>query len=1015
MHLTHINVYLVMLSLCISVLTSYLALFFVGKSTESKTQKVSKICIGGIGFGLGIWAMHFIAMTAMHVSFQYDWFMTLLSLLIAILASSLSFYKLFNTPNKMPAILLSCSLLSAGIISMHYLGIYAIKFKGIMIFNWFYVVLSIVIAFIICFAALNIFYLFKKGSSILLINKWTSAVLMGLSIASMHFISMMGIAFHPDPSAAYEINPVEHSLFLLIVVLVTSFIIISSLLLAGYENKVMREAAKWGEERYQSLFLHNPDAIFTFDLEGRFMTINPAGEALTGYKAEEIIGQSFAPLIAEEDLEKTYSHFQKCLSGESQEYKVWAISKDNRRVYVNVKNTPIIMGDQIIGAYSICSDITELYTTQQALKEKQSLYQSILTTMSDGLVVIDTEGKMLLANEKAAAMVNYDYEDFQKTTPLSPSWQLIREDGSCYLPEEKPIYQTLKTGKAFYRQNIGVKLSDENGSENILWISANTAPLVMDGVLKGVVVTYRDISKEKKQEDTLKVSNEIMSTLIENLQFGVLEEDENRNILLANEECFKIFGSSASPKDFYGMNIKDLSGHIMRFFPEKINVKKQTETIIHNKKMVTDEILLNNSRLIRRTYIPIFSNELYKGHFWKIEDITEERKLEESLYIAKEEAEKANRAKSEFLSKMSHELRTPLNAILGFAQILEYDSEEPLTFQQNQKVQEILQGGRHLLHLINEVLDLSSIESGHTAFQFEHAVFEELLEQSLALVQKQADEMNVTLEIIELPEIPIILNVDTTRFQQILINLLTNAIKYNRKNGNVSLAACKKDQYVTLAVKDTGQGIPAHDLPHIFEPFYRGSDVKGRIEGTGVGLSIAKMMTEKMGGEMSVASEAGRGSTFTITFPFTEDFVFPRTKEMKKGTYRFSSRKVLYIEDSASNTALMYQVLKNIPGIELFTSKTAGEGILLAKSLLPDIIMLDLHMPDMNGLEVFRILKKTGSTRFIPVIAVSAAAMESDVEQALSSGFADYVTKPIDINQVMEVLYKHLEASFVSQ
>jgi signal transduction histidine kinase/ActR/RegA family two-component response regulator len=424
--------------------------------------------------------------------------------------------------------------------------------------------------------------------------------------------------------------------------------------------------------------------------------------------------------------------------------------------------------------------------------------------------------------------------------------------------------------------------------------------------------------------------------------------------------------------------------------------------------------MLNMGSQIRRTYIPIFSNGVYKGHFWKIEDITEERKLEESLFAAKEEAEKANRTKSEFLSKMSHELRTPLNAILGFAQILEYDTEEPLTFEQNQKVQEILQAGRHLLNLINEVLDLSRIESGHTAFQFEHAVFQELLEQSLALVKKHADEMNVSIEIIDLPEVPIILNVDVTRFQQILINLLTNAIKYNRQNGSISLAALIKDQYVTLTVKDTGQGIPAHDLPYIFEPFFRGSHVKSIIEGTGVGLSIAKMMTEKMGGEMSVSSEPGRGSIFTVTFPYTEMANFKRTKEMKKETYHFSSRKVLYIEDNASNTALMHQVLKNIQGIQLVTSRTAGEGILLAKSLLPDIILLDLHIPGMNGLDVFHILKKTGSTGAIPVIAVSAAAMESDIERALSAGFADYVTKPIDINQVIEVLFKHLESSFVS-
>ncbi|MFC7372988.1 PAS domain S-box protein [Fictibacillus iocasae] len=1006
MHVTHYNSYLVLLSLCISVFASYVALYFVEKSTAQKFGY--RILYAGSAFGLGIWAMHFLAMTSMEIEQQYDPIMTIVSLLIAIAASSLSFFLLFYFKRKMIGLIFSSLLLSTGITSMHYIGIYAMEYKGLLVFNLFYIVLSKIITFFICFGALNIFYFVKDGSKLLFINKWTSALFMGLSIPSMHFVAMNGLSFLPDESLSLSPGSIEESMLPVVVVFITATIIVASLLLAGYENKVAKEAAKWGEERYQSLFRHNPDAVFTLDLDGRFMSINPAGEALTGYKAEELIGQSFAPLISVEDIERTYYHFKKSLEGHSQEYTIWAINKQNERRLVSVKNVPMIWREKIVGAYSICTDITQLHQTQKDLKKEQTLYKTILSTMSDGLVVIDQKGKMILANENAANMMNMSYEDFLKTSPLNPSWQLIREDGSDYLPEEKPVFQSLMTGETFNRRVIGVKQTLQGDLKSVLWASANVSPMMMDGVLKGVIITFRDITKQKEQEDELKVSNEIMSTLIENLQFGVLEEDEHRNILLANKECFKIFGSTADPKTLYGQNISNLAQHLRRLFPDHLEVKRNTDALIENQKVVTDEITINTGRLIRRTYIPIFSNEVYKGHFWKVEDITEERKLEESLYLAKEEAEKANRTKSEFLSKMSHELRTPLNAILGFAQILEFDLEEPLTLQQNQRVQEILQAGRHLLHLINEVLDLSRIEAGHTAFEFQHVVFQDLLNQSLALVQKQAAEMDVRISIKELPETPAILNVDATRFQQIVLNLLTNAIKYNKEEGRVQLSAVLKEDYLTLHVEDTGTGIPESELPFIFDPFYRGSFVKRSIEGTGVGLSIAKMMTEKMGGEMLVQSEEGTGSLFTIRFPVANQIMDALLPEERKESYHFSSKKILYIEDNASNTAVMKQFLRSVDGIELTTARSPGEGLMLAKSVVPDLILLDLHMPGMSGMEVFDLLRRTGTTQLIPIIAVSAAAMESDIQQAMAAGFTDYVTKPIDVNRLLNILSKHL-------
>lgn len=387
-------------------------------------------------------------------------------------------------------------------------------------------------------------------------------------------------------------------------------------------------------------------------------------------------------------------------------------------------------------------------------------------------------------------------------------------------------------------------------------------------------------------------------------------------------------------------------------------------------------------------------------------DITSMKIAEKNILSAKEEAEKANAAKSEFLSRMSHELRTPMNAILGFGQLMELDDREPLTQPQEMRLNEILKGGNHLLALINEVLDLSRIESNQFTLSIENVKLQEVLEETLNLILPMAQQNNISIEN-KLQGDNFVL-ADRTKLKQVLLNLLSNAIKYNSDNGSVAL-----DSYATpkgkvrISVKDTGTGLSLQQQKSIFEPFNRLDVDQTEIEGTGIGLTITQRLVEHMNGSIEVESKEGQGSTFILQFPEGKEIKLMSTpKEFVAMPPELNSNgdqyKLLYVEDNPANLSLVQQILKNRDDICLLSAPQAQIGIDLARAHLPDLILMDINLPEMDGIEAFRRLSAFEETRNIPVIAVSANAMESDVKKALKSGFKAYIKKPFDLKLFMQ-------------
>jgi PAS domain S-box-containing protein len=387
-------------------------------------------------------------------------------------------------------------------------------------------------------------------------------------------------------------------------------------------------------------------------------------------------------------------------------------------------------------------------------------------------------------------------------------------------------------------------------------------------------------------------------------------------------------------------------------------------------------------------------------------DISEHKAIEAKLLASMQMAERANRAKSDFLSSMSHELRTPMNAIIGFAQMLEYDSE--LTLDQLDNVNEILKAGRHLLELINEVLDLAKIESGRIELSLEAVDVVDLAEECRLLIQPLAAERDIEL-VLTLPA-RMVVRADRMRFKQALLNLLSNAVKYNQVRGRIHLSATALEGRWQIVVADTGIGIAPEYLDEVFQPFNRLDAELGEEEGTGIGLTITRRIIEMMQGRVGVESEVGVGSRFWIELPaeISDAADTPSRMRIKKEALDMAAvfpphdgttvqRCVLYIEDNPANLKLVAQILSHCSHIRLLTAQLPELGIELALAQRPDLILLDINMPGMNGYQVLDIFKADARLKATPVIAITANAMPCDIERGMAAGFVDYLIKPLDV------------------
>ncbi|MGH2701875.1 MAG: hybrid sensor histidine kinase/response regulator [Actinomycetota bacterium] len=383
----------------------------------------------------------------------------------------------------------------------------------------------------------------------------------------------------------------------------------------------------------------------------------------------------------------------------------------------------------------------------------------------------------------------------------------------------------------------------------------------------------------------------------------------------------------------------------------------------------------------------------------------EMQSLNQELIEARDAAEAANVAKSEFLSGMSHEVRTPLNAILGFAQLL---GMAPLEEDEREGIDEILKGGRHLLSLVDEVLDIARIEAGNLSLSIEPVSLDDVCEESLALVRPLADNNGVT---VTGPsgDVPHHVMADRQRVKQVLLNLLSNGIKYNREGGTVRVGVDVLGEHVVVAVEDTGPGIPRHKMEALFTPFDRLGAEQTQVEGTGLGLPLARRLVEAMNGRITVSSNPGHGSIFSVHLRVADEPLVPAVRDVASeragpAYAELEGRTIIYVEDNVSNLKLVEHILERRPAAKLHAALQGRLGVDLIRQHHPDLVLLDLNLGDIHGAQVLAQLKADPDTAGIPVVIISADATAHRVQETLAAGALEYLTKPLDVGRFLAVL-----------
>jgi PAS domain S-box-containing protein len=712
-------------------------------------------------------------------------------------------------------------------------------------------------------------------------------------------------------------------------------------------------------------------------------------------------------------------------------YELTYIRKDGSRFPAVVSVTALRDAqDAIIGYLLIGTDNTARKKAEEALLTAGALQNAIFTSANFSSIATDAKGVIQIFNVGAERMLGYAAaEVMNKITPadISDPNEVIARAKALSIELGTPITPGFEA--LVFKASRGIEDIYEltyirkDGSRFPAVVSVTALRDAQDAIIGYLLIGTDNTARMQVEEERMKLDQRLRDqqfytrSLIESNIDAIMTTDPQGIITDLNKQMEALTGCTRD--ELIGAPFKN-------YFTDPELADAAIKLVLSEKK-VTNYELTARTRDDRQTVVSYNATTFYdrdrklQGVFAAARDITERKRLDQVLQEKNDElgsakvvAERANLSKSVFLSKMSHELRSPLNAILGFAQLMQSRSPA-LTPGDKESIDQILHAGWHLLKLINEILDLSKIESGGLALSLESVSLAEVMAECEGMIKGEAQKRGIRMTFPRFA-IPCLVRADRTRLKQILINILSNAIKYNREQGTIEVTHTEiAPGRIRVSIKDTGAGLTSENLAQLFQPFNRlGQEASGE-EGTGIGLVVAKQLIELMDGVIGVESTVGVGSVFWFeliasTEPQSADGSgapeAPAQSQVQNGA---RVRVLLYVEDSPANLRLVERLIESRPDLRLLSAATGRLGIELARTHQPEVILMDINLPDISGIDVLSVLRKDPATAHIPVVAISANAMPYDIERGMQAGFFRYLTKPINVGEFMGTLHTALE------